>query len=42
MTPEEALAALPARWEAFRNSPEYREKMALAEEIAIAEAEAAR
>ena len=42
MTPEEALAALPARWEKFQNSPEYREKMALAQEIAIADAEAPR
>ena len=42
MTPEEAIARLDMEWRRFAGTPEYYEKMVLAQEIAIADAEAPR
>jgi len=39
MTPLEAVAAFPVMWLEYTRTPEYREKMLLAQEIAIMEAE---
>ena len=39
MTPLEAVAAFPVMWREYEQSVEYREKMRLAQEIAVLVAE---